>query len=115
MQSDEEEEEKVNKDISKTRVGEIDKSSIDQVGIMSKSNFDQPSLDEDLGTGGYSKVQDNFSNFNTEKRGMGMAAHNRENSFKDIADINNQGKPGIHDSAGASSLDSPDVRKGLID
>ena len=41
-----------------------------------------------------------------------MAAHNRENSFKEIS-----GDPAMQDSQGASSnmLDSPDVvKKGLI-
>ena len=60
-------------------------------------------------------MNDNFGAFPIEKKGM--ASHNRENSFKDIAGYAKAGDGEIHESQGASSnlLDSPDVqKKGLL-
>ena len=82
-----EEEEKV-PNISKTRIGDIDKSS-----ILHNSNFDQASLED--GTEGFGDLIDvqkngdsrNQMKFQTEQIRGG---HIRENSFKDIAGIENR-------------------------
>jgi hypothetical protein len=74
-------EEEKQPNISKTRIGEIDKSS-----IMINSNFDQTSLEDEQAFGDLVKHDTrNQMKFSTQQK-----THNRENSFKEIAGIENR-------------------------